>query len=339
VSLRFGLVVDFRNPPARHTAPTGLYRQLLDQVVLAEQLGFDDVWLSEHHFTDDGYNPSVMAAAAAIAARTERVRIGTFVLILPFHHPLRVAEDAAFVDVLSGGRFDLGVGQGYTHEEFRVLGLDRSTRAARLEEGVELVRRLWTEPEVTFEGRFTRLEGARLEPKPVQQPHPPIWIGARGPKAIDRVARLGANLLTTLGPDPAPAYLEALARHGRAPATSIGQLRLMYCAPTAEEAWDDVSGPLHLSMQYYGDVMAEAGDVPGDDRLWPFTDPADIRSSGLARAALIGTPDQVRTRLERLLERLQVTHLILAVQLPGLPVARANASLELFAREVMPAFA
>ncbi len=108
-----------------------------------ERLGFTDVWLSEHHFVDDGYLPSPLVVAAAIAARTTSMGIGTNVLLLPMHHPLRVAEDAAVVDLVSGGRFTLGVGQGYVQHEFEALGFNRKNRPSLFEEGVEVVRRAW----------------------------------------------------------------------------------------------------------------------------------------------------------------------------------------------------
>ena len=155
-----------------------------------------------------------MPMAAAIASRTSVIRIGTFVLILPFHDPLRVAEDATCVDLISGGRFDLGVGLGYTADEYQILGIDRRERAARLEEGLDIIKRLWLEESVSVDGQFTQLQQATLSPKPVQSPHPPIWIGARAGKAIDRAGRLGANLLTTIGPDPAPRFRDALSVNG-----------------------------------------------------------------------------------------------------------------------------
>ena len=130
--MRFGLTYDFRNPQKFQRDSSVLYQQLIDQIVTAETLGFDQVWLTEHHFTNDGYNPSVMPMAAAIASRTSLIRIGTFVLILPFHDPLRVAEDATCVDLISGGRFDLGVGLGYTADEYQILGIDRRERADAL---------------------------------------------------------------------------------------------------------------------------------------------------------------------------------------------------------------
>src|SRR5690606_31467593 len=132
------------------------------------------------------------------------------------------------------------VGQGYTHEEFDAFCVDRSERGARLEEGITLIRRLFAEERVTFEGRFTRTREMTLTPRCVQQPHPPIWIGARGPRAIRRAAELGAHLMATLGPDPAPLYVKTLAALGRDPREfRIAQLRMVYCADTEDRAWEE----------------------------------------------------------------------------------------------------
>ena len=128
-NLRFGLWYDFRNPPAWKQDGTELYRAILDQCVRAEELGWDDIWLSEHHFLDDAYTPSMLPLGCAIAARTERVEIGTSVLLLPLHDPVRVAEDAATLDVLSGGRLQLGLGVGYRVEEFIGFDIDRKASA------------------------------------------------------------------------------------------------------------------------------------------------------------------------------------------------------------------
>ena len=337
--MRFGLTYDFRNPPKFQRNTADLYEQLIDQIVTAETLGFDQVWLTEHHFTDDGYNPSVMPMAAAIASRTSVIRIGTFVLILPFHDPLRVAEDATCVDLISGGRFDLGVGLGYTADEYQILGIDRRERAARLEEGLDIIKRLWLEESVSVDGQFTQLQQATLSPKPVQSPHPPIWIGARAGKAIDRAGRLGANLLTTIGPDPAPRFRDALSVNGFTPDEhEIGQLRLIYCAPTEDQAWSEVAEFLHLSMSYYGKVMGETPEAMGDENLWNFTSPEEIRYSGLGRAATIGTPDQVIGKLDSWLENHHCTQIICSTHLAGMDPAKSTASMRLFAEEVIPHF-
>jgi alkanesulfonate monooxygenase SsuD/methylene tetrahydromethanopterin reductase-like flavin-dependent oxidoreductase (luciferase family) len=158
--MRFGLLYDFRNPKRWEQPAAQLYAELLDQIAYAEQLGFDSVWITEHHFIEDGYTPSVLTIAAAIAARTSRIRIGTWVLLLPLHNALRVAEDAATVDVLSNGRLDLGLGLGYRLEEFAAFGVDRRQRGRLMDEGIELIRRAWTEDRVTFDGRFYKVQDA-----------------------------------------------------------------------------------------------------------------------------------------------------------------------------------
>jgi alkanesulfonate monooxygenase SsuD/methylene tetrahydromethanopterin reductase-like flavin-dependent oxidoreductase (luciferase family) len=336
--MKFGFMQDFRNPqPWRRLYPE-LYRALLDQVVRAEELGYDNVWLTEHHFTEDGYNPSLLPTAAAIATRTSRIRMGTFVLLLPFQHPVRVAEDVTCVDIWSNGRFDLGVGQGYSYKEFNALCMRREERAARLTEGVELIRRLWTEERVTFTGQFTQVKDMTLSPRPVQQPMP-LWIGARAEKATRRVARMGYHLMATLGPDPAPWYIETLQECGHDPAHfHIAQLRMVYVAETEDQAWEDTQEHIHSMMEFYGEILAEAKDAPGDEQIWPFKRAHDIRHSGFGRAAMIGTPDQVARKMERFCQEFRCTHFIMATQLPGLDPQKATRSLELFAKEVMSSF-
>ncbi|MEM7469533.1 MAG: LLM class flavin-dependent oxidoreductase [Pseudomonadota bacterium] len=206
--MKFGIAADFRNPVKWRRPFPDLYQEVLDQMVLAESLGFHNCWLTEHHFTEDGYNPSLLGAASAIAARTKTIRIGSFILLLPFLHPVRAAEDVALVDIISNGRFDFGVGQGYSFHEFNGFCIDRATRGARYRESMSIIKQLFTEEQVSFDGEFTQIKDVRLSPKPVQQPYPPIWVGARGPKAIKRAARDGHNLIATFGKDPAPLYVE-----------------------------------------------------------------------------------------------------------------------------------
>jgi len=337
--MKFGFMEDFRNPPRWRRPSQDHYRAILDQITRADELGYDNVWLTEHHFTEDGYNPSLLPTAAAVAARTRRIRIGTFVLLLPFQHPVRVAEDATCVDIISNGRFDLGVGQGYSHHEFEALCMPRKERSARFAEAIEIITRLWTEPRVTFDGRFTRIKDLMLSPRPVQQPHPPLWIGARTEKATRRAAQVGWNLMATLGPDPAPWYLAALAEHGRDPsAFSIAQLRMVYVAETEDQAWADTEQHIFEMMRYYGEILAEANDAPGDDRMWTIERAEDIRHSGFGKAVMIGTPDQVGRKLEQFRRDYRCTHFVMGTQLPGMEPAKATRSLELFAKELMPSF-
>lgn len=338
--MRFGIMYDFRNPERWYVEPPVFYRAMLDQMVQAEALGYDSVWLTEHHFTEDAYNPASLSMAAAVAAATTRIRIGTFILLLPFIHPVRAAEDVALADILSNGRFDLGVGQGYTHEEFDAFCIDRRERAPRMVEGIELMRRLFTEENVTFDGRFTQTKDMTLRPRPVQQPHPPLWIGARGPKATRRAAELGAHLMTTLGPDPTPLYLDTLKETGRNPEEfNIAQLRMVYCAETEDEAWADTQEHLWHVFGYYARVLGEAKDVEGDDAPLPVERPEDLRDSPLADTALmIGTPDQVAEKLERFRTEYACTDFVLSTHFAGIDVAKSTRSLALFAEHVMPRF-
>src|SRR5262249_43674673 len=152
-----------------------IYAATLDQIAYAEQLGFDDVWLSEHHFIDDAYSPSMLPIGCAIAARTKRIRIGTSVLLLPLHDPVRVAEDAATLDVISTGRLELGLGVGYRVEEFTGFNIDSSERAQRMDEGIEIIRRLFAGERFSFSGKHYTYRDIQLFPRPVQKP-PKLWI-------------------------------------------------------------------------------------------------------------------------------------------------------------------
>jgi alkanesulfonate monooxygenase SsuD/methylene tetrahydromethanopterin reductase-like flavin-dependent oxidoreductase (luciferase family) len=188
--LKVGYQLDFRNPPGSALSFRELYHQSLAQVQAAEQLGFDSIWLTEHHFTDDGYLPALMPAAAAIAARTTRVTIGTYVLLAPFYHPLKLAEDAAFVDVVSGGRLRLGLGLGYRAEEFEGFGVPRAQRLGRTLETIEILKRAWTGERFSFDGKYFKFRDARVLPRPVSQPHPELLWGAGAAKSIRRAAQL-----------------------------------------------------------------------------------------------------------------------------------------------------
>ena len=337
--MRFGVMHDFRNPKRWHLPSPVFYQAMIEQTVAIEQFGYDHVWLTEHHFTDDAYNPASLSMAAALAVRTSRIRIGTFVLLLPFIHPVRAAEDVILADILSNGRFDLGVGQGYTHEEFDAFCIKRSERGARLQEGVELIRKLLSEERVTFEGRFTQVKNMTLMPRGVQTPHAPIWIGARGPKGITRAAEMGANLMATLGPDPAPLYLETLRAHGRDPSQfKIAQLRMVYCADSEDQAWEEAQHHLWHVFDYYREVLATSNDVEGDAAPWPITRAEELRNSPLAADLFIGTPQQVAAKLDTFCQNYQCTDFIMSTHFAGIDPKKSTRSLELFAKKVMPAF-
>ncbi|MGR8947914.1 MAG: LLM class flavin-dependent oxidoreductase [Gammaproteobacteria bacterium] len=337
--MRFGLMQDFRNPVKWRRPFPQFYNAILDQIIRSEELGYDHVWLTEHHFTEDGYNPALLPTAAAIATRTSTIRIGSFILLLPYQHPVRAAEDVACIDIFSNGRFDFGIGQGYSHHEWNALCMDRSTRGSRMREGIDIIKRLFTEDKVSYNGKYTQIKDLTLSPKPVQEPHPPIWIGARGPKAIKRAAEMGYHLMATLGPDPAPLYIDSLKEAGHNPDDfNIAQLRMVYTAASESQAWDECQDHLWHLLTFYQDILSEAKDAEGDDKPLPANNAAELRHSPIADGMMIGTPDQVAEKLQSFCDNYVCTDFIMDMQFPGIDPALATRSMELFAAEVMPNF-
>lgn len=184
------------HPELPYTHPE-LYSNTLAQVKLAEELNFDSAWISEHHFLEDGYCPSPAVIAAAMAAVTSKIRIGSSGIILPLHNPVRVAEDAAVVDNISNGRFDLGVVLGYRKEEFEGMGVPMKQRPSRMDEGIEVLEKALAGETFSYEGKRHSFENTTLTPKPVQDPIP-LYVGAFEEPAIRRAGRYGYPLL--IGP-------------------------------------------------------------------------------------------------------------------------------------------
>lgn len=337
--MNFGLLMSFRNSSRNELSYSELYRKHVDLAVEAEDMGYDTIWLTEHHFVDDGYSPSMLPLAAAIAARTKKIRIGTFVLLMPLHNPLHVAEDAATIDALSNGRFDLGLGQGYVPSEFTGFNVPRNERSRRLREGVEIVRRLFSEDKVTFEGKCFTVRDATLYPKPTQQPHPPIWIGARSRSATERAARNGYHLAGT-GGRQAEVYREALRAAGRNPDEfNIAQLRFGFIAAKKEKAWDECEFGLQYLLTRYGQWIAEANDVAGDEayaRIPPVGELRKAAEGGTFVDLLVGTPDDAIAHIESM--ESYSTHLALGLALPGIEPKKIRASMKLFADKVIPHF-
>src|SRR5205085_3830790 len=150
------------------------YPQSLHEVTRAEELGFDSVWMEEHHSVTNHYWPSPLTVLAGYATRTTKLMLGTDILVAPFHHPVRLAEDAAMLDVMSNGRLTLGIAIGYKPDEFALYGAELEKRGARFEEQLAIMTALWRGERVDFKGRYYTVAG-RLEPKPVTMPHPPLW--------------------------------------------------------------------------------------------------------------------------------------------------------------------
>jgi len=346
--MKFGLKESFRGIDVARSGFNRLYREHLDLAVEAERLGYDNVWLNEHHFVGDGYSPSVLPLAAAVAAQTERIRIGTSLLLMPLHHPINVAEDAAVVDVLSNGRLDLGMGQGYKPDEFVSYNIPPAQRGRRLREGVEIVRRLFTGERVTFAGKYFSVTDALLDPPVVQQPHPPLWLGGRSRSIIEWAARNGYHLIGAGGlgvfgdQRPSEVYKNVLRESGRNPDDfHIGQVRYGYVAATRERAWAEASHAAHYSLSTLGAWLADAADIPGDEGFRKVPPPNEMQQVfGKANntTLLIGSPEDIVSSLRHWVQTDPFTHLVLEMSLPGIEAAKVRESMRLFANEVIPHF-
>ena len=345
--LNFGLLLAFRNPPKWRRPWTDIYDEHLKQAQLAEELGYDEIWLTEHHFWEDGWCPALLTTASAIAAQTRAIRIGTFVILLPLgKHPINVVEEATVVDIISKGRLDLGMGLGYRVPEFQGYGVPREHRAKLMDEGLEIMQKAWTEEVFDFKGEFYDLKNVHLEPTPVQAPHPPIWTAVMGRKAAKRAARFGFHVAGTGGENLQRMYDEELVKNGRNPKDfNISQLRLVYLAPTRDEAWNDAQEHAHYMMQTYDTWLKEAADAKWFQETMSVSDmppPEKLRDTpGLSffeAPLMIGTPDDIIEEIERYESSSRVTHLVMWMQLAGMPADKTERSMKLFAEEVMPHF-
>ena len=341
MDLRFGLLWPFRNPDFGRVPWEQLYRSHLDLIVESERMGFDHAWLTEHHFIEDGYSPSMFPIGGAVAARTARIRIGTFLLLLPLHHPVRVAEDTATLDLLSEGRFDLGVGLGYRVGEFTDQGIPPTERVARMREGLTIVRGLLSDETVTLDGKFTKLRNIRIVPPALQRPHPPIWVGGTAPKAIERAARMGFHFLNGGAAHSAGIYDDALQANGRNPDDyHIAAMRIVYVAPTRRQAWEIAAQPTHHMALWYRRWVTEAKGEP--DQQPPMPSPEEmIRAQSFSfygEDAIIGTPQDAIEQIEDYRARGRLTHLVCALPLPGMAPHHIRDGMELFARDVIPHF-
>jgi alkanesulfonate monooxygenase SsuD/methylene tetrahydromethanopterin reductase-like flavin-dependent oxidoreductase (luciferase family) len=325
---RFGVVYDFRNPPDSGIETSRLYAEILDQVAWLDTLGLDLVWFTEHHFVDDGYLPSWIPVAAAMAARTRRVRFSSDICLLPFNHPVRLAEDLAVLDNLSGGRIEIGVGMGYAPHEFRGFGIPLPQRLSRTEEGLEVLRRCFTGERVTFHGKRYDFDDVVIRPGYVQPGGPPLWLAAMSESGALRAARFDCHLLPQ-GPreevlDP---WRRAVTASGRDPRDyRVGIIRGCFVTDDRERDWPAVRAAERYRGQLYNRFFAEAGRHGS----W-YRD-----ASRIPQTWVVGDVERCVAELRAFVDQHGITDLVTWAVPPGLRPAQMNASLERFARDVVP---
>ncbi|HLW70483.1 MAG TPA: LLM class flavin-dependent oxidoreductase [Candidatus Binataceae bacterium] len=331
--MRFGLTTDFRNRPGSGKSTAHVYAEIIEHFTWAESLGFDAAYVFEHHFTDDDYMPSPMLAATAIAARTQRMRVGPDIAILPLYDPVRMAEDGAVLDVISNGRLDFGVGLGYRSQEYAGYGLDINRKGARANEALQIIRRLWQGETVTFHGKHFHVDGATLSPRPVQQPNPPIWVGGFSRAAARRAARYGDGYIGPSNRAVYDMYLEELRTAGKDPAHA----RVM-----GGELWLIVAEDPDRTFAIYAPHLvywfnAYARWFEGTDTgPWPHIDnPSQLRELGLVNVL---TPEAAVSLIKQRVAEVPIEMYTMMLSPPGLAMSTVEESLELFAKKVIPHF-
>jgi len=324
------------------------FEELLAQIEFTERLGFNEAWFAEHHHSDYGLLASPNLIIAALASRTERLRFGNLVNALPLHDPMRLAEECAMLDILTGGRLNIGLGRGVPKDDMKHR-LDRDTAQARFEEGIEILTRAWSGETFSYSGKAWGYEEISCRPQPLQKPHPPIYYGATSPDSPAMVARNGWNLALSRQPladctKAISTYLAERAKHadlsGKGDAIMV---RDIYVADTDEQARREAVPELMRFWQLATENFWRGDSLSGDD-LVKFTERYVYYPGGLTVArldewgtSLIGSPETVITKARAMIETAQPDSLVGMFQFGGLKHEQVMHSLELFGNKVIPA--
>jgi alkanesulfonate monooxygenase SsuD/methylene tetrahydromethanopterin reductase-like flavin-dependent oxidoreductase (luciferase family) len=337
VKLGFGLIT-CQHVPGDGRTDADLYEQAIQLAVEAERLGFDSVWLTEHHFVDDGYMPSLMAVAAAIAVRTTRIEIGTGLVLAPLHDPIRLAEDAATVDLLSRGRLLLGLGMGWRREEFEGLGIPIEERRTRLLDAVAVLRQAWSDGLVTGTRRRP-YPGISVRPKPYRPGGPPIWIGAFAERAVRRAGRIADGFMAGTGSAADFGERVAWVREelaARSPAPERYEMSIYQSTFAWEDgdAWEVLREHLHYLDWKYED-MTDAHGRTGPAAAAPPLTAAD--EERVRRETVVGTPEEVAEGIRAYRDAAgEDLHYIAQLYWPGMPYEQQREAMRVFAERVMP---
>jgi alkanesulfonate monooxygenase SsuD/methylene tetrahydromethanopterin reductase-like flavin-dependent oxidoreductase (luciferase family) len=334
MEMRFGTVVRSQIPAGDDTSRH--FTELMEQARLAEKLGFDSFTKASHYSTHPLQDFAQVPFLARLSAEAPKLRLNAGIVLLSLHKPLDIAEQFATLDVISGGKLIFGAALGYREVEFKAFGTTQAERVQRFEENLEAVKRLWTEDKVTMTGSHFELEEANCSMRPLQQPRPPIWIGANADAAIRRAARIGDawyinphNRIDTIERQT-EIYKRALDEAAKPFPDEFPIRREIFVAPTRHEAIRICRPYLAEKYRVYHQWGQDKAMPEGDDDLGQGFD-------DLARGRfLLGAPDEITEQILRLVKVLGVNHLIVGFQWPGMPQSQVLETMQLFAEEVMP---
>jgi len=340
--MNFGTFLLMQSPSARSSKE--IYSRAVDVAQAAERLGFNNIWLAEHHFSTYGYLSRPVQLATYIAAKTKRLRVGTAVIVVPLHHPLVVAEEIATLALLAGERLDIGLGRGYQHYEFERFGLELESGRARWEESVDVILKALAGGPFSYEGKLYKIPETTIFPQ-LEGPRPPIWITAQSPDSVEGAVRRGFNVLTGGFGVPVERMAEfrrlfdrVVAEVKPEPPLKVGVQRAVYVTASeadaraaAEEARWNMRVTLSLRNHYEKVEDGHAVAVPMPHE--PDTDEL------LSRFVVVGKPETVIAQIQQIKEAVGINHFNCSFWFGDLDQKRVLKSMELFAREVMPAFA
>jgi alkanesulfonate monooxygenase SsuD/methylene tetrahydromethanopterin reductase-like flavin-dependent oxidoreductase (luciferase family) len=331
------------------TTPGQVFEDTTEQIRYAEDLGFASAWLAEHHFSRYGLGSSQLILAARIAGQTKRIRFGTAVLVPPLHHPIRLAEDIAMLDQVSGGRVEIGFGRGSSGYEYAGYSVSHAESQARFQETIKIVEGLWTTPDFSYEGQFYSFQHVNLVPPPLQQPHPPLYIAAtRTPTTLDFVARSGHPIIVGVVLDHADAldrcrrFITLAGEAGNVMSMArIPFFRYLYVAESAEQARQDT----RAAMEWTQDMIQWRGTFSSGSEAYQRLD--DFRRTRTApptsyehiaeHRAFFGTPDEIVSQIQALQDE-GLEHFGCNFAFGNMPHDKVMRSMALFAKEVMPQF-
>jgi alkanesulfonate monooxygenase SsuD/methylene tetrahydromethanopterin reductase-like flavin-dependent oxidoreductase (luciferase family) len=345
--MQFGLMYlfsEYGNVPQAQ-----VFSEFLEEIELAEELGFDAIWLPEHHFSVYGILGDTLTLAAAISQRTKRIKIGTSVVLLPLQHPVRIAEQAALVDMLSEGRLLLGLGRAYQPKEFAGFGMDPAESRERFNEGLEMLIGTFTQDNFSYEGKFWSCNDVTLFPKPVQQPHPPIYMAAVSPPSYQLAAEKGLAILRAPRFTSIETVEEQWALYGEFMRTAghdpmaFDQPLLMQTYVAEDDATAKAEAEEHA--MWYHDLFQKV--LPGgqDTAVNPGYEFHDTVRKAHARVgyddlsnwgSAFGDPENVAERVLTYARHGGANHWMAEMRFGGLSHDQTMRSMRLFAEEVMP---
>ncbi len=306
-----------------------------EQVRAARDAGFDLICTGQHYLAAPYQMSASFPLLARMAAEAGDMEVAATVVLVPLHNPVELAESVATMDAICNGRFIFGVGLGYRDEEYTAFGLERGERVSRLREALEVMKLLWTQEEVEFEGKYYRVPRVSPATRPVQQPHPPIWVAANSDVAIRRAARWGYPWLVNphatmdMVAGQWQGYKTALEQAGQPTPEALPMMRELYVAQDRETAY--VESEPYLASKY------AAYAAWGQDKALPGEESFSVPYQDLARDRfLLGSPEDVVGEIRRYEQELGVNYLIFRMQWPGMSQEQTLRQIELLGREVIP---